>query len=250
MRTVRIVLVISLASALPVHGSGTPSKLHVPSGFIVEQVASEPEIVYPMFGAFDDRGRLFVAESSGLDLYKEISALTRKCRIRLLEDPDEHGRFRKSTVFADKLVFPMGLVWRDGLLYVADPPDLVTFAEEGGRAGKRRVLLSGFGHRDNGSLHGLTFGPDGLLYLTLGHPAGYKLKRPDGTVLQGESGALLRCRPDGARPEVLCRGFENLVEVAFTPRGEVIGTDNWFQRPLGGVRDALVHLVEGGLYPR
>ncbi|MEK7676064.1 MAG: HEAT repeat domain-containing protein [Verrucomicrobiota bacterium] len=35
----------------------------------------------------------------------------------------------------------------------------------------------------------------------------------------------------------------------FTLRGEMIGTDNWFQRPSGGLRDALVHLVEGGLYP-
>jgi hypothetical protein len=48
---------------------------------------------------------------------------------------------------------------------------------------------------------------------------------------------------------VLCRGFENLVEIVFTSSGEIIGTDNWYQRPSGGIRDALVHLVEGGLYP-
>src|SRR5262249_26460563 len=153
------------------------------------------------------------------------------CRIRLLEDPDEHGRFRKSSIFADKLVFPMGLAWRDGKLYVADPPDLITLEDTDGdgKADKRTVLLTGFGHKDNGSLHGLVFGPDGMLYLTCGHPDGYKLKLPGGRVLHGESGALLRCRPDGSGPEVLCRGFENLVEIAFTPRGEIIGTDNWFQ---------------------
>jgi hypothetical protein len=80
-----------------------------------------------MFACFDDRGRLFVAESSGLDLYAELQALTRKCRIRLLEDPDPRtGRYRRSRIFADRLVFPMGLVWRDGKLYVPDPPDLIT----------------------------------------------------------------------------------------------------------------------------
>ena len=158
-------------------------------------------------------------------------------------------------MFADKLVFPMGLVWRDGKLYVADPPDLVTFedADGDGRADKRTVILTGFGHKDNGSLHGLTFGPDGLLYMTMGSPDGYKLKRTDGSVLEGESGALIRCRPDGSDPEVLCRGFENLVEVVWTPRGEAIGTDNWFRDPnatgSGGLRDALVHLTDGGLYP-
>src|SRR5882762_10379027 len=192
MRTLRTILkMVVLWCAFPTALPSAPPKMHVPEGFIVEQVAGEPETVFPMFGAFDDRGRLFVAESSGLDLYKEISALTRKCRIRLLEDPDEHGRFRKSTVFADKLVFPMGLVWRDGKLYVADPPDLITLEDTDGdgKADKRTVLLKDFvGHRDNGSLHGLVFGPDGLLYLTTGHPDGFRLRQPDGSMLQGESG--------------------------------------------------------------
>ena len=125
-----------------------------------------------MFAAFDDRGRLFVAESSGLDLYAEITAGTRKCRVRVLEDRDGDGRFETSRVFADGLVFPMGLAWRDGRLYVADPPDLVALEDTDGdgRADRRTVILTGFGHTDNGSLHGLTFGPDGLLYMTMGMP--------------------------------------------------------------------------------
>src|SRR5262249_14450276 len=154
----------------------------------------------------------------------------RWCRIRLLEDPGPDGRFRKSRVFADHLNFPMGLIWREGKLYVADPPDLVVLEDTKGegRVDRRRVILSGFGHTDNGSLHGLTFGPDGLLYMTMGSPDGYKLRRQDGTLLEGQSGALIRCRADGSQPEVICRGFVNLVEVAFTARGDAIGTDNWF----------------------
>jgi len=223
----------------------------LPPDFVIQRVAGEPEIQFPMFACLDERGRLFVAESSGLDLYEELQKLTRKCRISVLEDRDDDGRFERAGVFADQLVFPMGLVWRDGKLYAADPPDLVTLEDiDGdGRADKRTAILSGFGHTDNGSLHGLTFGPDGWLYLTMGQPDGYKLKRADGSFLEGKSGSLLRSRPDGSEVEVVCRGFENLVEIEFLPAGEIIGTDNWFLWPTDGQRDALVHLVEGGLYP-
>ncbi len=250
-----VLLVVALAAFWLGSDSAQPPAIlqhRAPPGFVVELVAGEPDVVFPMFACFDERGRLFVAESSGLDLYAELQALTRKCRIRLLEDPDPTtGRFRRSSVFVEQLVFPMGLVWRDGKLYVADPPDLVTFEDTDGdgRADRRTVVLTGFGHKDNGSLHGLTFGPDGRLYLTMGAPDGYRLARPAAEPLVGQSGALIRCRADGSEPEVLCRGFVNLVEVAFTPQGDVVGTDNWYQKPAGGVRDALVHCVAGGLYP-
>jgi putative membrane-bound dehydrogenase-like protein len=223
----------------------------VPAGFIVERAATTNALRFPMFAAFDERGRLFIAESSGKDLYAELRKLTRECRVSMLEDADGDGQFEKSRVFVDKLVFPMGLAWRDGKLYVADPPDLVAWSDTDGdgRADKREMLLTGFGHQDNGSLHGLTFGPDGWLYLTMGQPDGYRLKRSDGTVLEGKSGALLRCRPDGSDAQVLARGFENLVEIVFMPGGEIIGTDNWLFLPQDGVRDALVHLARGAVFP-
>jgi HEAT repeat protein len=41
----------------------------------------------------------------------------------------------------------------------------------------------------------------------------------------------------------------NLVEVEFLPGGELIATDNWYQMPAGGDRDALVDCAPGGLYP-
>src|SRR5262245_15964778 len=242
------------AALLPPAGAGTAADdlgPRVPPGFVVQRAAADPAVRFPMFAAFDDRGRLFVAESSGRDLYAEIDAGTRNCRVRLLEDRDGDGLFEASRVFADGLVFPMGLAWRDGRLYVADPPDLVALddADGDGRADRRAVILTGFGHTDNGSLHGLTFGPDGLLYMTMGMPDGYRLAAPGGQVLEGRSGALIRCRPDGSHAEVVCRGFVNLVEAVFLPGGEAVGTDNWFQEPAGGLRDALVHLAEGGLYP-
>src|SRR5437764_1718284 len=72
--------------------------LSVPEGYVIEKVASEPGIRFPMFATFDDKGRLFVTESSGLDLYAELVAHTRKCRVSILEDSDGDGKFEKSAV--------------------------------------------------------------------------------------------------------------------------------------------------------
>ena len=225
--------------------------LRGPPDFGIELAAGEPAIHFPMFACFDEEGRLYVAESSGKDLYAGLQKLTRDCRVSRLEDADGDGSFEKSTVFQEGLTFPMGLAWRDGKLYLADPPSLVALADTDGdgHADQREVILSGFGHTDNGSLHGLAFGPDGLLYFTMGEPDGWKLPRGDGSFLEGVAGALFRCRPDGSHPEVISRGFENLVEIEFMPGGEFIGTDNWYQKPAEGYRDALIDCAPGGLYP-
>src|SRR6185369_1485451 len=104
-------LISVLAAARIAAAPSFPSPaLQAPKDFVVEQAAGKDQVVFPMFAAFDDRGRLFVAESSGLDLYAEITAGTRLCRVKRLEDRDGDGRFEIARVFADQLVFPMGLV--------------------------------------------------------------------------------------------------------------------------------------------
>jgi len=246
-------LLLAFTGLTGVRGDSIPlPKFQLAEGLAITRVAGAPQIKFPMFAAFDDRGRLFVTESSGGDLYAEASRLAPTCRVSVLEDHDGDGSFEDARVFADKLVMPMGIVWCGGKLYVANCSELIALEDTDGdgRADQRTVILSGFGHSDNGSLHGLIFGPDGLLYMTVGQPDGYRFKNARGEEVHGKTGALIRCRADGSHPEVLCRGFENLVEIVFLPTGEIIGTVNWFQLPSGGVRDALVHLVEGGKYPR
>jgi putative membrane-bound dehydrogenase-like protein len=148
--------------------------VQAPPDFQIQLAAGESLVHFPMFACFDDEGRLYVAESSGQDLYAGLQQLTRDCRVSRLEDTDGDGRFDRATAFQDHVTFPMGLAWRDGRLYLADPPELValTDTDGDGRADQREVILSGFGHTDNGSLHGLTFGPEGLLYFTMGEPDG------------------------------------------------------------------------------
>ena len=126
---------------------------HLPPGFVVELVASEPDIGKPLNMAFDARGRLWVTESFEYPFAAEEGTRPRDA-VRILEDFGPDGKARKVRVFADGLVFPMGLAWRDGRLYVADPPDVVVLEDTDGddRVDRRTAILTGFGHLVNAQI--------------------------------------------------------------------------------------------------
>src|SRR5207302_3971188 len=107
------------------------------------------------------------------------------------------GRFDKSTVFADGLVFPQGVLWYDGAVFCASNPSLWRFGDAGGQAGRREALVSGFKFNGNGcDIHGPFLGPDGRLYWTDGRH-GYDIHTRDGQHLQGFASRLWRSRIDG-----------------------------------------------------
>ena len=108
--------------------------IHVPAGFKVEKVAGAGLVNYPMMGTVDDRGRLFLCESSGNTQTTEQMAAKPDYVIRMLEDTDGDGIYDRSTVFAGKLTLPAGAVWYRGSLYVASPPD-VHHPQDARRAG-------------------------------------------------------------------------------------------------------------------
>src|SRR5690349_7510620 len=106
--------------------------LKAPEGFVITRAVQAGKVRFPMFATLDNQRRLYVSESSGSDLYEALRKQTRDCRISLLEDKDGDGQYEKCVVFAPNLVCPMGLVWRAGKLYAADPPDLITLEDSDG----------------------------------------------------------------------------------------------------------------------
>ena len=248
-------IVLATAGACLVTLSGGPAiesrgiaALRVPRGFRIEQVTTPDLVSYPMMGTLDDRGRLFLCESSGNTLNNDQMASHPDYRIRLLEDRDGDGVYETSSVFADHLTLPAGAVWYRGSLYVASPPDVLRFD---GVTGRKEVILTGWNMSANAaSLHGPFFGPDGMLYLTDGRH-GFNIKTKDGRAYKGLASRIWRLRPDGTGLESFAGGgFDNPVELVFTPAGETIGTMTYFRDPENGERDALLHFVEGGVYPK
>jgi putative membrane-bound dehydrogenase-like protein len=227
--------------------------IRVPAGFRVEKVAGANLLSYPMMGTIDDRGRLFICESSGNTLTTDQMAAKPDYVIRMLEDTNGDGIYDRSTIFADELTLPAGAVWYRGALYVASPPDLIRLEDTVGHgvADKREVIVHGWHLSSNAaSLHGPFFGPDGWLYLTDGRH-GFDIQAKDGREFHGEASRIWRVRPDGTGLEwVAGGGFDNPVELVFLPTGETFGTMTYFQDPRDGQRDALMHWVWGGCYPK
>jgi putative membrane-bound dehydrogenase-like protein len=227
--------------------------LMLPEGFEATVAAGPGMVVYPMFISFDDRGRLFVCESAGRNISDEEMNRNHEMRIRLLEDSNGDGVFDRSTIFADKISMTMGAQWYRGSLYVAAPPDILRFEDTGndGVADRREVVLTGWPLHSNGTtLHGPYLGPDGWMYLTynLGR---YNIKTKEGTTLTGPGGRVFRFRPDGSGLEwIIGGGYDNGIEMVFTSAGEMIGTMTYYRNPAMGERDALLHYVEGGVYPK
>lgn len=110
-------------------------------GFKIELIASEPLVADPVDMEIDEYGRLYVVEMHGYPLDKSGSG-----KIKLLSDTDGDGKMDKSTVFADKLVLPNGVMrWKKGIL-VTDAPYVLYFEDTNGdgQAEKRDTILSGF----------------------------------------------------------------------------------------------------------
>ena len=102
-------LLLGLIAAFMLISSPVPSRpletglaaIHVPRGFKVEKVAGSDLGSYPMMGTIDDRGRLFLCESSGNTLTTAQMAAKPDYHIRMLEDTNADGIYDRSTIFAD-----------------------------------------------------------------------------------------------------------------------------------------------------
>jgi putative membrane-bound dehydrogenase-like protein len=201
-----------------------------------------------MMACLDERGRMFIAETRGLNLAKEELLKQRGRFIRMLEDTDNDGKFDKSTIFVDGLVMPEGALWHQGALYVLSSPYLWKFedTDDDGVADRQEKLVGYMEFNGKANQHGAYVGPNGRIYFSGGH-FGYDLKGTDGkSAGKGMAAGVFSCRNDGTDVESFGNGGVNPVEVVFTPEGEMLSTCAIFSS-IGGRRDALIHWVRGGV---
>lgn len=113
--------------------------------FQVDLFATEPHVVDPVDMAWDENGKIYVAEM--LD-YPDDPPPGKpvRSRIRVLEDKNGDGVIDSSYIYADKLLQVSGLMpWKGGLI-VGAAPDIIYLKDKDGdgAAEVRQVLYTGF----------------------------------------------------------------------------------------------------------
>ena len=157
-------------------------------------------------------------------------------RIRVLRDSNGDGTLDEATIFATGFNDILdgtgaGVLEYRGRVYYTCIPKLWSMQDTDGdgQADIFDALHHGYGIRvafRGHDLHGLTFGPDGRLYFSLGDRGynvvtheGKRLKRPD-------CGAVFRCDLDGSNLEVFAWGLRNPQELVFDNHGNLFTVDN------------------------
>lgn len=157
-------------------------------------------------------------------------------KVARLVDENHDGHADKRTDFATGfnglLDGPAAgvLAW-EGNVWLTCIPSLWLLEDKNGDgvAELKTSLARGFGVRNGWyghDLHGLTLGPDGRIYFSVGD-RGFNLRTREGRVLNGPTtGAVFRCWPDGSDLEVVARGLRNPQELAFDDWGNLFTGDN------------------------
>ena len=224
----------------------------VADGFTVELAAEAPLVNYPICADFDERGRLYVSESSGATDWNKPQPADRLHPITRLEDTDGDGRFDRRTTYAQMDICPQGAMWLDGSLYVAAAPLIWKFtdADDDGVAEQREkwVEQSAVTGCLN-DIRGPYKGPDGYVYWCKG-PA-VQTYQVQGQPWTSAARHLVRRHPHGTDVDpLMVGGMDNLIEIAFSAGGERFVTATNFHLLSEPRDDGILHALYGGVYPK
>jgi len=185
-------------------------------------------------GKFDKHASLKDHNKDGVVDVKDLTAITEK--IIRFEDKDGDGVMDASHTFAEGFntevtgIAAGVFAWR-GDVFTTIAPDVwkLRDTDGDGKADQRESIAHGFGVHiayAGHDMHGLTLGPDGKLYWSIGDKGTNVMSKEGKRWFAPHEGAVLRCNPDGTGFEIYARGLRNCQEIAFDDYGNLFGVDN------------------------
>ena len=189
----------------------------LPEGFTLSLFAAEPDVQNPVAMAWDQRGRMWVAENYTYAERTKRFDLSMRDRVIILEDADQDGKAESRKVFTDKIQMLTSVEVGCGGVWLLCPPQLLFTPDSNADDvpdSAPQVVLDGFlVSKDNyhNFANGLRWGPDGWLYGRCGHSCPALLGVP-GTPESERvpmKGGIWRFHPERKVVEVLTHGTTN-----------------------------------------
>ncbi len=196
----------------------------VPADFELQLFASEPDVVKPIYMAWDERGRAWVVEARDYPHGLTAEGEPGHDNIKVCEDTDGDGRADKFTIFADKLNLATSLVFvNDGVLVSEARHMLFLKDTDGdGKADVRQAILPGWGVGDSHAMQSyLSRGFDNWLYGAVGY-SNFR-GQVAGKDLQFGQG-IFRFKADGSVLEFLHQFNNNTWGFGLNAAGDVFGS--------------------------
>ena len=166
--------------------------------------------------------------------------------ILLQGDNDGDGQSDGRRVLLTNLDRPHGLAFYQDWLYVAESGAVgrVLFDQDTGKVtGEYETIITDLPSGGNHWSRTIRFGPDGLLYLSIGSSCNVCVEE------NPLRSTMTRYQPDGSQREILATGLRNSVDFDWNSSGELYATENG--RDLLGDNfppDELNKIVSGGFY--
>ena len=206
----------------PLNVKGSVERTQVAPDLRLVLFAGEPDIAKPIFMAWDERGRLWIAETR--DYPHDVKPDGRgNDSIKICEDTDGDGRADKFTVFADHLNIPTGFTFAKGGIVVAQSPRFLFLKDTNGddQADVRTEIMTGWGINDtHAQANNLHYGFDNWLYGAVGY-SGFKgtIGGVDKQFAQG----IYRFKADGSALEFLHQFTNNTWAQSVNQFGDAFG---------------------------
>lgn len=199
---------------LPLSPEESMKLVQIPMGFELQLFASEPMIINPIAMTWDERGRLFVIETT--DYPNEIRKEGGDDKIKILEDTDGNGKADKVTIFAEGLNIPTSITPLNGGMLISMAPDFIFLKDTDGDdvADVKEVIITGWGKSDtHAGPSTLKYGFDNKIWGVLGY-AGFKGQV--GGVDHSFGQGVYRFTPEGKALEYLGNTSNNTWGLGFT----------------------------------
>ena len=207
----------STTHADPPSAEESAKSFSLPEGTKVKVWASEPMVQNPIAMAWDQHGRMWVAENYTYGSRKIRFDLSLRDRVIVLSDSDGDGQADTRKVFTDEVQMLTSVEVGQGGVWLMCPPKLLFIPDRDGDLipdGEPKVMLDGFDVA-RGNYHnfanGLRWGPDGWLYGRCGHSCPGRIGVP-GTpedLRYPIDGGIWRYHPKRKVVEVLAHGTVN-----------------------------------------